>query len=441
MSYFNFFPGGGGGGRQQRPSSDDNKAKKKPEVDYYKMLGLEKGATVDQVKKAFRKLVLTAHPDKGGDVEKFKEISKAYEILSDATKKELYDKYGEEGLEAGGNPDAGGDGSDLFDILNGGMFGGGGRRRPNEKRRGEDVVFPLKVTLEELYNGLTKKLKLTKNVMCKDCDGKGGKGNVTTCATCRGQGMRVMLRQLGPGMVQQIHAPCDRCNGEGQIIPEKDRCKACTGQKVVKEQKMVEVFVPKGAVHGQKITLKGEADEAPNTIPGDVHVVLQLKEHTTFKRERDHLFLKKTISLQEALCGFTFNIVQLDGRILKVKSDPKVIYTPGMHKVIKDEGMPLIKNPTQRGNLYVEFDIDFPKPSQLDKKTRETLLKLLPQGSSDTDMKDNSTASTDAEEVQLVDVNIEEEKKKFEQQQHREAHEEDDERGHGHGGPGGCRAQ
>lgn len=156
------------------------------------MLGVSKEVTVEEVKKSYRKLALKWHPDRNPNNReeaevKFKEISRAYEIISDPEKRQLYDQFGEEGLENGGGGGGGGGAMDIFDLFGGGMFGGGGQRGPRGKQRGEDVVFPLKVTLEELYSGTTKKLRLTKNVICTTCAGKGGKGE-TTCKGCRGQG-------------------------------------------------------------------------------------------------------------------------------------------------------------------------------------------------------------------------------------------------------------
>jgi DnaJ family protein A protein 2 len=298
---------------------------------------------------------------------------------------------------------------------------------------------------------MTKKLRLTKSVICKDCDGKGGKGiSDATCKDCRGQGIRVVIRQLGPGMIQQMQTQCDRCNGEGTVIPDKDRCKTCKGVKTTKEKKTLEVFVSKGMAHNTKIPFKGEADEAPNTIPGDVIVVLQQKEHEVFKRDGPNLFMKKKLTLQEALCGFKFIVVHLDNRHLIVKSEDSTIITPGAYKAIKDEGMPSVKNPYVRGSLYIEFDIEFPKAEQLTKEIKQNLIKLLPSPSPqqlptyeqpmDTD--GNPTAppeQKEAEEVTLTDVDITQEKRKFEEQ-HKEAYEEDEDRGgRGQGQP--CRAQ
>ena len=250
--------GGGGRGGARQPAEVDNRK-------FYELLGATRDASEADIKKAFRKAAMTHHPDKGGDPEKFKEISKAYEVLSDPEKKQLYDEYGEEGLEQGGGGGGAG-GMDIFDLFGGGMFSGAGGRdgrggRGSRQQRGEDVVFPLRVTLEDLYNGTSKKLRLTKNVLCAGCAGKGGKGE-TQCRDCKGQGVKIVIRQIAPGMIQQMQSACGSCKGSGSVIAEKDRCKKCAGQKTTKERKTLEVFITKGMKNQEKITFNGEADEA-----------------------------------------------------------------------------------------------------------------------------------------------------------------------------------
>jgi len=212
--------------------------------------------------------------------------------------------------------------------------------------------------------------------------------------------------------------------------------------------------------HGTRIPFRGEADEAPNTTPGDVLVVLQQKAHEVFKRDGHNLFIKKQITLQEALCGFQFKLVHLDGRVLKIKSEEGAVYTPGSFKAIRDEGMPHEKHPLHKGSLYIEFDVVFPKASELDKKTRSAVAKLLPGPEAPTATDSNTTAANGkskekekekdkevddkdgvVEEVMLVDVNMEEERGRHEQS-HREAYHDDEEEGGG-GGPrrAGCRTQ
>jgi len=205
--------------------------------------------------------------------------------------------------------------------------------------------------------------------------------------------------------------------------------------------------VSKGMSHATRIPFKGEADESPNTLTGDVIVVLQQKGHAVFKRDGPNLFMKKKISLQEALCGFQFNVTHLDGRILLVKSDDNTVIIPGAFKAIKDEGMPNVKNPYVRGNMYLEFDVEFPQPSQLSKQTKQALQKLLPPSSqpeqpmaTESESNGEETERKEPEEVALTDVDIDSEKRKFEQQ-HKEAYEEDEDRGGRGGQTQGCRAQ
>jgi DnaJ family protein A protein 2 len=173
----------------------------------YDVLGVTKKATQSEIKKAFRKLALKKHPDKGGDVEEFKKIQAAYEVLGDEEKSSKYDQYGLEGLEGGDMPE----GMDIFDMF----FGGGRRRRGGSgKRKAEDTVYPLKVSLEDLYNGKTAKLAITRNVM---------KGEPRKCSTCRGQGVVIQMRQIGPGMVQQLQARCPDCSGGYKVTMKKER--------------------------------------------------------------------------------------------------------------------------------------------------------------------------------------------------------------------------
>tara|TARA_B100000405_G_C16689507_1_gene412356 strand:- start:832 stop:1470 length:639 start_codon:yes stop_codon:yes gene_type:complete len=197
----------------------------------YDVLGISKSADASEIKKAYRKAAIKNHPDKGGDEAKFKECTHAYEVLSDPEKRELYDNYGEEALKDGGGGFGGGGGSpfDIFEQMFGGNpFGGGGGGRGGGRsrvRKGEDVVHGLKLSLEDLYNGVTKKLSLAKNIICPKCTGTGSKsGALGTCRTCSGSGVKLVVRQIAPGMVQQMQTVCPDCQGNGQTISEKDKC-------------------------------------------------------------------------------------------------------------------------------------------------------------------------------------------------------------------------
>jgi len=404
---------------------------------YYELLGVEKTASEAEIKKAFRKAALQHHPDRGGDPEKFKEISKAYEVLADKQKRSLYDEGGEEAVQDGGAGGGGGP-SSIFEMF--GFGGMGGRRGGSRVRRGEDVVFPLKVTLEDLYNGTSKKLRLTKNVLCAQCKGKGGRdGCEATCKECRGQGMRMVIRQIGPGMISQQSVTCSACKGSGSQIAEKDKCRTCMGEKVMKEKKTLEIHIARGMKHGEKIMFRGEADEAPDQTPGDVIVVLQQQDHPLYKRDGMNLFHKHTLTLLEALTGFSFPVQHLDGRTLMVKSEVNMVVKPGDVKKIADEGMPQKNNPYMRGALYIEFDVQFPESRALTESTKRVLRSVLPAPASHSS---DAMSDQQTEEVTLVSVDFEREKQKFAEQQREEAYEEDEDEDMGRGrGQPQCRQQ
>ncbi|KDP42967.1 hypothetical protein JCGZ_23909 [Jatropha curcas] len=398
--------------------------KKSDNTRYYEILGVSKNASQDDLKKAYKKAAIKNHPDKGGDPEKFKELAQAYEVLSDPEKREIYDQYGEDALKEGMG--GGGGGHSPFDIFEsffgGSPFGGGGSSRGRRQRRGEDVVHPLKVSLEDLYLGTTKKLSLSRNVICSKCNGKGSKSGASMkCPGCQGTGMKVSIRQLGPSMIQQMQHACNECKGTGEAISDKDRCSQCKGEKVVPEKKVLEVIVEKGMQHGQKITFPGEADEAPDTITGDIVFVLQQKEHPKFKRKGDDLIVEHNLSLTESLCGFQFVLTHLDGRQLLIKSNPGEVVKPDSFKAINDEGMPMYQRPFMKGRLYIHFNVEFPDSLTLDQvKALEAILPPRPS-SMLTDME-----LDECEETTLHDVNMEEEMRRKDQRSQQEAYDEDD---------------
>ncbi|KAJ3303555.1 Type I HSP40 co-chaperone [Kappamyces sp. JEL0829] len=315
------------------------------ETRYYELLEVSPSASENDLKKAYRKAALKYHPDRNPDAaaaEKFKEISHAYEILSDPQKKEVYDRFGEEGLQGGGDGHGGMSAEDLFSHLfggGGGMFGGG-RSQQRGPRKGKDMAHGLKVSLNDLYKGKTSKLALQKQVLCGGCEGRGGKeGATSTCKGCNGRGVKIIMRQMGP-MIQQMQQTCPDCNGEGEMISEKDRCKVCNGRKVSTERKILEVFVEKGMQDGQKVTFTGEGDQAPGIIPGDIVIVIEEKPHNFFKRTGQDLYCEVQIDLCTALCGGQFTITHLDDRVLMVNILPGEVITPGATKAISNEGMP-----------------------------------------------------------------------------------------------------
>ncbi|KAL3454819.1 hypothetical protein BJX65DRAFT_9600 [Aspergillus insuetus] len=341
------------------------------ETKFYDILGVAPTATEAQLKTAYKKGALKYHPDKNPNnpeaAETFKEISKAYEVLSDPQRRGIYDQLGEEGLEGGGGP--GGMGAeDLFAQFFGGgggfggMFGGGMRDQGPKKARTIHHVH--KVNLEDIYRGKVSKLALQKSVICSTCDGRGGKeGAVKSCAGCNGSGMKTMMRQMGP-MIQRFQTVCPDCNGEGEIIRERDRCRQCQGKKTVVERKVLHVHVDKGVKNGHKIEFRGEGDQLPGVMPGDVVFEIEQKPHPRFQRKDDDLFYQAEIDLLTALAGGSINIEHLDDRWLSVTIAPGEVITPGAIKVIKGQGMPSFRHHIH-GNLYIQFDVKFPEKDEL----------------------------------------------------------------------------
>lgn len=344
------------------------------ETKFYDILGVGPNCTPDELKKAYRKLALKYHPDKNPDEgERFKQISQAYDVLSNPEKKAMYDQGGEQALKEGGSGQH--SAMDIFDMFFGHAFGGGGRR--GHERRGKDVIHQLSVSLEELYKGTVRKLVLQKNVICDKCEGRGGrKGAVEKCPTCHGSGMQVHIQQIRPGMVQHIQTMCGDCRGQGERINPKDRCKTCQGRKVNRDRKVLEVNVDPGRSDGDRITFHGEGDQEPGLQPGDIVIVLDEKEHKTYKRTGDDLIIKLDLELVEALCGFQKSIRTLDDRELLITTLPGEVIKHGDIKCIYGEGMPHHRNIIEKGKLIIQFKVQF--PPKIDPKLAPMLEACLP---------------------------------------------------------------
>lgn len=343
----------------------------------YKTLGVSKDASADDIRKAYRKIALKEHPDKGGDPEKFKAATKAYEILSNPDKRRAYDQHGEDGVD-GSEGGGGMDPSDMFSSL----FGGGGRRRGGGgPRKGEDIVHALTVSLNDICNGRSIKLGITRDITCKVCSGSGGADGAVEkeCSDCRGQGMRMTMRQIGPGMIQQMTSPCSACRGTGRILPDDKKCKTCIGKKTVKEKKVLEVAIEKGMKHGQKIVFRGEAGNAPGVEPGDVVFVVQVAEHPVYARSGNDLIMEKDIALVDALCGVSFVMQHLDGRKIRVTSAPGELIHPGAIKMVEGAGLPHYGANYKHGDLIIRFNVVFPPSSAVTPAMRTQLKALIPR--------------------------------------------------------------
>lgn len=333
---------------------------------FYDLLGVSKTASEGEIRKAYRKLALQHHPDRGGDDEQFKKITRAYEVLADAEKRAIYDERGEDGI----SEDGGGGGSQaqtmndiLADLLNG--------RMPNARRgpkKGPDIVHQLAVSLEDIYNGKIFKLAVNRDAPCNVCNATGcrnGQLLEIMCGTCGGSGARIQLRQLGMGIMQQMQVRCDACGGAGKTIPEHARCDSCRGARVTKNRKVLEVHVAPGVPAGHQVSFYGEADYVPGHTPGDVIFVIIEKAHDVFERQGDDLVMRKTITLADALCGAEFLLKHLDGRRLLVSTGGKVI-TPDSSHPVEGEGMPRHGSPFSKGRLCIVFAVEFPNTGAFD---------------------------------------------------------------------------
>lgn len=366
------------------------------EIDLYGILKVDKNASKAEIKKAYHKAALANHPDKVPAEQReeaesrFKAASQAYEILQDEQKRSLYDAHGMAAFEGGGGP--GGMGVNMEDILGGlfgmnmggmGGMGGMGRGGPQRPKRSPDENQKYEVTLEDLYKGKTVRFSSTKNVICSKCTGSGAKEGVEPreCSTCKGQGVRQVLQQVGPGMMTQRLVECSNCEGSGKVVNPKDKCKKCKGKRTTEEKKQLELYIPRGAKEGDRIVLEGEADQIPGAEQtGDIIFHLVEQPHDIFNRAGPDLQATLEITLAEALTGFNRTaITHLDGRGIQL-SHPQVegeIMRPGQVIKVKGEGMPY-KRSDAKGDLYLIVDIQFPEDGFFTAESAEALRKLLP---------------------------------------------------------------
>jgi len=348
------------------------------ETVFYDRLGVKPDASESEIKKAFYKMAQKWHPDKNPDKkeeaeEKFKEINEAYEVLADKQKREIYDKFGKEGLS-----ESGFHASDPFDFFSS-FFGGGGGRGHSGPRKTKDIHHPLYIGLADLYKGYTKKMRVSRNVICDSCKGTGSKreGAVTKCKGCEGSGMRIEV-QIHGNMRLQRQTVCGVCSGKGEVIPDQDRCEKCTGNKVVREAKVISVEIQRGMKWNEAISFYGEADQEPDKIAGDLIFVLKPKEDesTPFERKGHDLYIiKQEISFIDALCGVSFVVKHLDDREILL-SYPEVI-NPGDTLCIQNQGMPIMGKPDNFGDLYVVFNVTF--PAKITENQKKELLKIFQQ--------------------------------------------------------------
>ena len=357
--------------------------------DYYEVHGVSKGASADEIKKAYRKLAVKYHPDKNpGDKEaeeKFKEAAEAYSILSDPDKKARYDQFGHAGVEGSG-PDFSGGFGDLNDILNdlfGGAFGGGfggfggfgggrGGQRQQKVYRGRDIRVRVKLTLEEIAKGVEKEISIEKSVPCSDCGGRGAKNSsdIKTCPACNGTGQvqRVVNSFLGQTVT---YSTCQQCGGEGKII--SNPCRTCGGTGLVRKRETIKVKIPAGVEAGMQLTLQGQGHAAKNNgINGDLLVVIEEQEHPQLKREGNNLFYTKVISVPDAILGADVEVPGIDGTY-KIKVEPGT--QSGTVVKLKGRGLPTVNGYGGTGDLYVKIAVWIPRKLEKDDRAAVEALK------------------------------------------------------------------
>ena len=348
--------------------------------DYYEVLGVDKSASANDIKKAYRKLAIQYHPDKNpGDKEaeeKFKEAAEAYGVLSDPDKKARYDQFGFEGVSGAGGSGFGGAGMDINDIFSmfgdifggrggfGGFggFGGGGGSRP-AKFRGSDQRVKVKLTLQEIANGVTKKFKLKKYVPCTHCNGSGAEnGAVETCPECKGTGRVIRTQQSFFGMMQSEVA-CPHCNGQGKII--KNKCKHCNGEGIVMGEEIVEVNIPAGVYEGMQLSMRGKGNAGKfNGVPGDLLILVEEEKHPTLVRDENDLIYSLLLDIPTAALGGFAEIPTIDGKA-KVTIDPGT--QPGKVLRLRGKGLPTL-NGYGKGDIVVNISVYIPETLSKEEK-------------------------------------------------------------------------
>lgn len=347
--------------------------------DYYEVLGVDKSASANDIKKAYRKLAIQYHPDKNpGDKEaeeKFKEAAEAYSVLSDPDKKARYDQFGHEGLSGAAGGGFNGAGMDLNDIFSmfGDIFGGrggfggfggfGGGGGGPQKYRGSDQRVKVKLTLQDIANGVTKKFKLKKYVPCTHCGGSGAEGNATeTCPECKGTGRVVRTQQSFFGMMR-TEVACPHCNGEGKVI--KNKCPHCDGDGVVMGEEVVEVNIPAGVYEGMQLSMRGKGNAGKhNGIPGDLLIVIEEEKHPTLVRDENDLIYSLLLDIPTATLGGFAEIPTIDG---KAKVTIEAGTQPGKVLRLRGKGLPTL-NGYGKGDIVVNISVYIPETLSKDEK-------------------------------------------------------------------------
>ena len=351
--------------------------------DYYEVLGVDKNATEDQIKKAYRTIAIKYHPDRNPGnkeaEEKFKEAAEAYDVLHDPQKRQQYDQFGFDGPNMGGFGGFGGASmnmDDIFsmfgDIFGGhagfGGFGGGSRSRGRQQYRGSDLRLKVRLSLDEIAHGVTKKFKVRKDVTCSCCKGTGAEAGSTSdqCPTCHGSGVITHTTQSIFGMMQ-TQGICPTCNGEGTVI--KNKCKHCGGTGVEKGEEVVEIKIPAGVAEGMVVNVPGKGNAGQRKgINGDIQVFIEEEENDTFIRDNNDLIYNLLLDFPTAALGGEIEIPTIEGTKLKVKMEPGT--QPGKTLRLRGKVLPAVQGYGRgNGDLVVNISVFVPKTLTREEKT------------------------------------------------------------------------
>lgn len=350
--------------------------------DYYEILGVDKNADGDAIKRAYRKMAMKYHPDHNpGDAEaekKFKDANEAYSVLSDPQKKENYDRFGNpdgpvsSGFGGGGYSEGGftdfGDLGDIFGSIFGGAFGGGSSARRNGPQRGDDVQVRVTLTFEEAAFGCKKDVSFTRLHKCPACKGSGAEAgsSAETCPDCKGSGQRVTVQRMG-GMAFQSKTTCEKCRGTGKFI--KTPCTSCRGSGLARENKNLSVNIPAGIDNGERIALRGQGCEGKNGGPaGDLIIQVSVKSHTLFQRDGYNVYCEVPLTIAEATLGAEIDVPTLEG---KVKYTIAEGTQTGTTFTMRGKGIPYVNGGNRRGDLIFTVNVEIPKG--LSEKQKEAM--------------------------------------------------------------------
>ncbi|MCF2139802.1 MAG: molecular chaperone DnaJ [Candidatus Lokiarchaeota archaeon] len=350
--------------------------------DYYEVLGVDRSASSDEIKRAFRKLAMKWHPDRNKSPEaqeKFKEINEAYMVLSDQEKRQKYDRYGFNGLDMDGMSFSGGGFSSFADIMDmffggdifGGMGGSSSRRSRRRRVHGEDVETTITLTFSEVIHGVKKNLKYSRYEPCSHCEGRGGK-DIRTCPKCHGTGQETRTTRSILGLMQQV-VTCSQCGGEGEIIGRP--CPVCKGKKAVLVEQSHSINIPAGVEEGMHLKIQGQGHyPVKDAIPGDLYVKIRIKPDRRFERRGNDIYSSIKINFIQAIKGCEVKIETVDGPT-KIRIQPGI--APGTELRLRNKGVPFLNSRgNHRGAHYIRVEVEIPPYKRLNSKQRQLIDQL-----------------------------------------------------------------